>query len=72
MGSFISSQATYTDKNRNKLCFLCSKQITGKTYTICVQCNILLHNDCEAEHTKTCYTICPRCDRCGSLGKIIL
>ena len=72
MGSFISSHAMYTDKNRKKLCFLCSKQITGKTYTICVQCNILLHNDCAAEHTKTCYIICPRCDRRDSLGKIIL
>lgn len=71
MGSFISCTATYTDKPSNH-CFLCSQQITEKTHIKCVRCNILLHNDCEKLHSNTCYTICPKCDRCGSLGQISL
>ena len=72
MGSFISSSAMYADKPAKNTCFLCSNQITENKYIKCVRCNILLHDDCEAQYTKTCYTICPRCDRCGSLGMIAL
>ena len=72
MGSFISSHAMYAGKSAKNTCFLCSNQITENKYIKCVRCNILLHDDCEKQFSNTCYTICPRCDRCGSLGQIDL
>jgi hypothetical protein len=70
MGSFISSAAMYTNKNTDKKCFTCSKKITEKTYIKCVRCDIFLHKQCEELTSNKYYTICPRCDRCGSLGSI--
>lgn len=72
MGSFTSCTAMYTGTPANQSCFLCSKNITEIKYIKCVRCNILLHNDCEKDFSNACYTICPKCDRCGSLGQIEL
>ena len=72
MGSFISANMMFhnkTEKN-DKKCFTCSKMIHDKTYIICVRCKIALHNDCESSYGHKYYTICPRCDRGGSLGKL--
>lgn len=71
MGSFISSHAMYTNKTIEKKCFTCSKKITENKYIKCVRCNILLHKQCEELTSNKYYTICPRCDRCGSLGSIV-
>ena len=70
MGSFISAHMMFHNKNviNNEKCFSCSKIIDDKTYIICVRCKIALHNDCEACYGHKYYTVCPRCDRCGSLG----
>ena len=70
MGSFISANMMFCNKNvnNNKICYTCSKNIDDKTYIICVRCKIALHNDCEVSYGHKYYTVCPRCDRCGSLG----
>lgn len=56
-------------------CFICSKKINTPPYITCVRCNIALHEDCEQSFRKSKgdnWCICPRCDRCGSLGIIVL
>ncbi len=72
MGSFISANMMFDNKNvtNNKKCkcYTCSKKIDDKTYIICVRCEIALHNECEASYGHKYYTVCPRCDRGGSLG----
>jgi hypothetical protein len=70
MGSFISAHMMFNNKNvkNNKICYKCLKIIDDKTYIICVRCKIALHNDCEASYGHKYYSVCPRCDRCGSLG----
>jgi hypothetical protein len=72
MGSFISAHNMFTSNNdavsNKKACFKCSKKITDATYIICVRCKIALHNNCEETYGNKYWTVCPRCDRCGSLG----
>ena len=71
MGSFISAHSMFTGKNeRNKhrICYSCSKKIDDKTFIICVRCKITLHKDCEETYGNKYWTVCPRCDSCGSLG----
>ena len=70
MGSFVSTLGMFNcnNNNNNKKCYTCSKLIEDKTYIICVRCKIALHNDCEASYGNKYSTVCPRCDRCGSLG----
>jgi hypothetical protein len=75
MGSFISSYKIFNcnnQSNKNRTCYCCSKLIEDKTYIICVRCKIALHNDCEESYRCSSNiqysTVCPRCDRCGSLG----
>ena len=71
MGSFISSHSIFSynfNSNKDRICYTCSKNIDDKTYIICVRCKIALHNDCEASYGNKYFTVCPRCDRCGSLG----
>jgi uncharacterized paraquat-inducible protein A len=72
MGSFISAHTmfsnNYNSNNNNKICFKCSKIIEDKTYIICVRCKIALHETCEKTYGFNYYTVCPHCDRCGSLG----
>jgi len=77
MGSFISSHKMFYDSNNSdktndstKKCYKCSKIIDETSYVICVRCTITLHNECEASSGHKYYTICPHCDRCGSLGTI--
>jgi hypothetical protein len=72
MGSFISSSIMCRNTNvtNNKKCYTCSKSIDDKTYIICVRCKIALHNDCEVSYGNKYFTVCPQCDRCGSLGTI--
>lgn len=71
MGSFISAHAMFynnNEKNKHRICYTCLKKIDDKTYVICVRCKIALHNHCEASYGHKYYTVCPRCDRGGSLG----
>ena len=73
MGSFISAHKMFqsTDKNnyKNKNCFICSEHIKEKQYTVCVRCKIGIHNICEESYrTSKYYTVCPNCDRGGSLA----
>ena len=72
MGSFISSHNMFGNKTNNstKVCFKCSKIIDETSYVICVRCKIHLHCECEASSGHKYYTICPSCDRCGSLGTL--
>lgn len=46
------------------------KKIDENNYIICVRCKIALHNNCEASYGNKYYTMCPRCERYGSLGTI--
>jgi len=72
MGSFISAHNmfanTSSSNKNNKKCFKCSKIIDDKTYIICVRCKIALHENCEKSYGHNYFTVCPRCDSCGSLG----
>jgi len=72
MGNLMSAHLMFKDRNINKnqrICYICSEYIKEKKFTICVRCEICLHNRCEESFRNTkYYTICPRCDRCGSLG----
>jgi hypothetical protein len=71
MGSFISAHNMFSgnnESNKHRTCYCCSKKIDDKTFIICVRCKIALHNDCEASYGHKYYTVCPRCDRGGSLG----
>ena len=71
MGSFISAHKMIwcnNEKNKHRICYTCLKIIDDKTYIICVRCKIALHNDCETSYGHKYYTVCPRCDRGGSLG----
>jgi len=71
MGSFISAHKMIwcnNEKSKNRICYTCSKQIQDKTFIICVRCQISLHNKCEQSYGHKYYTVCPRCDRGGSLG----
>ena len=73
MGTIISRFGNRNDENKNvkiKTCYKCSKKINETSYVICVRCNISLHEYCEASYGYKYYTVCPRCDRCGSLGTI--
>jgi hypothetical protein len=77
MGSFISAHNMFVTgdgvKNAKnmKICYKCSKIINENIYIICVRCKISLHELCEASYYGDKYwTICPRCDSCGSLGTI--
>ena len=68
MGSFVSTLSIFKCNNNNKKCYTCSKIIDDKTYIICVRCKIALHNDCEASYGNKYNTMCPHCQRSGSLG----
>ena len=74
MGSFISAHNMFCtidngkNINNTKICYKCSKKINESRYVICVRCKISLHEICEALYGHKYWTICPRCDRCGSLG----
>ena len=70
MGNYISAHKMYCDDNKNKtICFICSENIKEKQFTVCVRCNIGIHNICEELYrTNKYYTICPHCERCGSLA----
>lgn len=56
--------------NKNKaICFICLEHIQEKEHTVCVRCQIGIHNICEESYrTNKYFTVCPRCDRCGSLA----
>jgi hypothetical protein len=69
MDSFISIfNAFWYRDNTVKKCYKCLQKIDDATYIICVRCKIALHNSCEETYGHKYYTICPRCDRGGSLG----
>jgi len=71
MGSFISAHTMFTgynEQNKHRICYSCSKKIDDRSFIICVRCKIALHNYCEESYGYKYYTVCPRCDRCGSLG----
>ena len=76
MGSYISTHNLFcrSDNGNNikntKICYKCSNIINESSYVICVRCKIALHDSCEASYGNKYWTICPRCDRCGSLGTI--
>jgi hypothetical protein len=77
MGSFISAHKMFGNSNNNdktnnstKICYKCSKIIDESRYDICVRCKITLHSECEETYGHKYYTICPHCDRCGSLGTV--
>jgi len=71
MGSFISAHTMFTgnfNSNKHRICYCCLKKIDDKTFIICVRCKIALHNNCEESYGNKYNTMCPRCERCGSLG----
>jgi hypothetical protein len=82
MGSFISAHRMFqgndsskgnnvnNSNNKNKtICFICSEHIQEKEHTVCVRCQIGIHNICEESYrTNKYFTVCPHCDRCGSLA----
>jgi hypothetical protein len=75
MGSFISAHKmfrnndNYNNSKNKTICFICSEDIKEKQFTVCVRCEIGIHNICEESYrTNKYYTVCPRCDRCGSLA----
>jgi hypothetical protein len=75
MGSFISAHTMFTgynEKNKHRTCYSCSKKIDDISFIICVRCKIALHNDCEESYGNKYYTVCPGCDKRGSLGTMYL
>jgi len=50
-------------------CLICWNSIGPKEWTICNQCNIFLHSDCESRYRGTRgYCKCPHCQGIGTLG----
>jgi hypothetical protein len=73
MGSFISAHSMFScniNSNKDRICYTCSKKIDENSFIICVRCKIALHNNCETSYGNKYFTVCPRCNRCGSLGKL--
>jgi hypothetical protein len=73
MGSFISSHNMFSynnQDNKHRICYCCLKKIDDKSFIICVRCKIALHNNCEVSYGNKYNTMCPRCERYGSLGTI--
>jgi len=50
-------------------CLICLNSIGPKEWTVCNQCNIFLHSDCESRYRGTRgYCKCPHCQGIGTLG----
>ena len=59
-----------SNKNINT-CLICLENINTQKFSICIRCNIILHNLCEEKYRdKKNYTECPHCRRIGTIGTI--
>jgi hypothetical protein len=65
---FALTDRRWPSRSRQALRVIDEVKIDDATYIICVRCKIALHNSCEETYGHKYYTICPRCDRGGSLG----
>jgi hypothetical protein len=59
----------HTSNANTNTCLICWENVDTEELCKCIQCNIILHNECEEKYrSEKKYCECPHCRRIGTIG----